>query len=222
MKKETGKKLSAALWMLAAFVLWTVAVRFVDVQTIGPRGSTVGFATINGFFHGLTGVHFVLYSITDWLGLVPVFVGFGFGLLGLIQWIKRKQLLKVDYSIRMLGLFYIAVIVVYLFFEECVVNYRPVLINGNLEASYPSSTTMLVLCVMPTAMIQWNARVKKHILKRWVRWGTKAFVAFMVAGRLISGVHWLSDIVGGVLLSAGLVLIYDSVNALTKQEQRLK
>jgi undecaprenyl-diphosphatase len=31
----------------------------------------------------------------------------------------------------------------------------------------------------------------------------------MVAARLASGVHWLTDIIGGILLSAGLVMIYD-------------
>ena len=35
-----------------------------------------------------------------------------------------------------------------------------------------------------------------------------AFIVFVVGGRMISGVHWISDIVGGALLSAGLVATY--------------
>lgn len=80
----------------------------MDVQPIGPRGSWVGLAAMNGWFHQLTGVHMFLYAITDWLELVP----FGF------------------------------------------------------------------------------------------------MLAFALLGRLISGVHWLSDIIGSILLSAGLVLLY--------------
>jgi undecaprenyl-diphosphatase len=100
---------------------------------------------------------------------------------------------------------------VYVLFEIFVVNYRPVLIDGILEASYPSSTTMLVMCVMPTAIMQLAGRIKNHILKRCVTSAITAFTAFMVIARLVSGVHWLTDIVGGALLSAGLVLMYRAV-----------
>ena len=31
------------------------------------------------------------------------------------------------------------------------------------------------------------------------------------SGRLLSGVHWVSDIIGGALLSGGLVMLYDSI-----------
>ena len=214
MKKETKKNFGIAAILLGAFVLWTVAVRLVDVQPIGPQGSAVGFATINGWVHDLTGVHMPLYTVTDWLGLVPIGVAMGFALLGLIQWIKRKHLRQVDFSILVLGGFYLLVMAAYVLFEVFVINYRPVLINGCLEASYPSSTTMLVLCVMPTTLMQLNARIKNQTLKRWVGFGITAFILFMVIGRLLSGVHWFTDIIGGALLSAGLVMLYYSITSL--------
>ena len=92
MKKETKKNFGIAAILLGAFVVWMAAVQLVDVQPIGPQGSAVGFATINGWVHSLTGVHTSLYTVTDWLGLVPIGVAMGFALLGLIQWIKRKHL----------------------------------------------------------------------------------------------------------------------------------
>ena len=205
------KKICIALGLLAAFALWTIAISFIDVQAIGPQGSTIGFATLNSMVHRLTGVHMQLYTITDWLGLVPVAFGFGFALLGLAQWIKRKSILKVDRSILILGAFYIVTLTAYVFFESYVINYRPVLIAGFLEASYPSSTTLLVLCVMPTAIMQLRGRIKNHTLRNAVTSAITAFIVFMVAGRLVSGVHWLTDIIGGILLSAGLVMIYDSL-----------
>ena len=205
--------------MLIAFVMWTVAIRFIDVQAIGPQESSVGFATINQFVHNLTGVHMSLYTVTDWLGLVPLMFVMGFGTLGLIQWIKRKHLLKVDYSILVLGGFYIVVMAAFVLFEVLVINYRPVLIDGILEASYPSSTTMLVMCVMPTAIMQFNARIKNDVLKRFVASAIIAFIVFMVIGRLVSGVHWFTDIVGGALLSAGLVMLYCSACGLERKEK---
>ena len=214
MKKETKKNFGIAAILLGAFVVWTAAVRLVDVQPIGPQGSAVGFVTINGWVHDLTGVHMALYTVTDWLGLVPIGVAMGFALLGLIQWIKRKHLRQVDFSILVLGGFYLLVMAAYVLFEVVVINYRPVLINGYLEASYPSSTTMLVLCVMPTTLMQLNARIKNQTLKRWVGFGITAFILFMVIGRLLSGVHWFTDIIGGALLSAGLVMLYYSITSL--------
>ena len=198
----------AAVAVLVVFFMFTLAVRFIDVKAVGAAGSSIGFATINRSVHEFFGVHMPLYTVTDWLSLVPVGVMLGFAILGLAQWIGRKSLLRVDADILALGGFYAVLAGVYLLFEALAVNYRPVLINGQLEASYPSSTTVLVLCVMLTAVMQIRARVKKKVLRRALSSFSIAFAAFMVIGRLLSGVHWITDIVGGVLLSAALILTY--------------
>lgn len=198
----------AGCGFLAAFALWTAVVCTVDVQAIGPLGSSVGLAGMNRFFHEWTGVHFFLYDLTDVLSLAPLALVGGFGLLGLAQWIRRKQMDRVDADLIVLGVFYIAVLAAFIFFEKFVVNYRPVLIEGKLEASYPSSTTMLVLCVMPTAMMQLHRRIGHPGIRKVTLAVMAAFTLLMVLGRLFSGVHWLSDILGGALLSAGLVLLY--------------
>ena len=210
MKKRT---LTLALVFLAAFALWTLAVSRFDVRPIGPMNSTVGFAALNSMVHDLTGENWTLYTITDWLGLVPICMVLFFGLLGLIQWLRRQSLLLVDRSILILGGFYLAVMAAFLLFEIFPINYRPVLIDGVLEVSYPSSTTMLTMCVMPTAMMQLNARIQNSTLKRCIALAIMVFTGFMVIGRLLSGVHWVTDIIGGTLLSAGLVLMYDSFSS---------
>lgn len=212
MKKECQKSYYIGAVLLLLFVLWTAMLRLVDVKAIGPNDSLVGFATLNESFHHFTGVHMSLYTITDWLGLIPICFIFGFGILGLTQWIKRKSLVKVDSEILVLGGFYIVVAVVFIFFEVSAVNYRPILINGCMEASYPSSTTLLVMCVMPTAIIQLNTRIKRIKFKLCLEFLITIFIFFMVISRLFSGVHWISDIVGGSLLSGGLVMIYYSIN----------
>ena len=211
MEKKNKKRLVLGAGLVVAFVLWTVLVCFVDVRTIGPEGSSVGFATLNGFVHELTGVNWLLYTVTDWLGLVPIAAALGFAILGLVQLIKRKSLWKVDHSILALGVFYIVVMAAYLVFEIVVINYRPTLIEGYLEASYPSSTTMLVMCVMPTAAMQLNARIKNTVFRRCVMITIIVFIAFMVIGRFLSGVHWITDIIGGALFSAGVVTTYFSI-----------
>lgn len=208
MKRENKRLFLVAASALVAFVLWTVLVRVVDVQQIGPEGSVVGFAAFNAFVHGITGVHMGLYELTDLLSVIPLAIIGGFGFLGLVQWIKRKSFAKVDYSILVLGGFYILVLAIFALFEVMVINYRPVLIEGELEASYPSSTTMLVMCVLPTAVMQLRGRIQNRVLNHGVSFVLGAFMGFMVVVRLISGVHWITDIIGGALLSTGLVVLY--------------
>ena len=208
MNTHSKKKLYLGLIWLAVFLLWTVTISSVDVQAVGPRESTVGLASLNKAFHDLTGVHLLLYAVTDRLSLIPLGCAVGFSLLGLAQWLGRKRLSNVDRSILILGGYYIFVAAVHGFFEWHVINYRPILIDGVLEASYPSSTTTLVLTIMPTTIMQLNTRVKNSALKRGIVSAISIFIGFMVIGRLISGVHWLSDIIGGVFLSAGCVMLY--------------
>ena len=105
------------IWFLLAFLLWTALIRCVDVQAAGPNGTKIGFAAINLWFHHLTGVHMTVYTITDWLGLVPIAVCLGFGVVGVLQLIRRKSLIRVDPDIRLLGLYYVLVILAYLLFE---------------------------------------------------------------------------------------------------------
>jgi len=194
--------------LLGAFGIWTVLIQRIDVRILGETQTQVGFAALNSWFHALTGVHMTLYTITDWLGLIPVCVCMGFGGLGLYQLIRRKSLRKVDFDILILGIYYVIVILGYLIFEMIPVNYRPVLIEGVVEASYPSSTTLLVLSVMPTLDFQMQCRNRKETLKRVIHILTVLFSVFMVTGRMICGVHWLTDIVGALFLSGGLFWLY--------------
>jgi len=207
----TRSKQKGFLWsgiLLLSFVFWTFLIQTVDVQPAGVNGTNVGFATVNTWFHRLTGVHMGIYTATDWLGLVPIMVCIGFGLLGLIQWIRRKSITKVDKDILLLGGYYILVILGYLIFEMIPINYRPILIDGAMEASYPSSTTLLVLSVMPTLLFQVIRWAKSQTIRRITAAFVVLFSAFMIIGRLVAGVHWLTDIVGAVLLSAGLYFLY--------------
>ena len=204
------RNLFTGVGLIIAFALWTALIQCVDVKDVGQNGTKVGFADFNVWFHQLTGVHLTIYTITDWLGLVPIFICMCFGVLGLVQLIKRRSLLRVDPDILLLGVYYVIVIACYLVFEMIPINYRPVLIEGRLEASYPSSTTLLVLSVMPTLMFQAYRRVENTLTRKLTAVFVVAFSVFMVIGRLISGVHWVTDIIGSVLLSTGLFMLYRS------------
>lgn len=216
MKKNVKTPLGAGVIFIALFIVWTILIGVIDVKPVGVNKTTIGFATINTWFHNLTKVNMTLYDITDWAGIVPVFICMVFGMLGLFQLIKRRSLLKVDFDIIVLGVYYVIVILGYLVFEMIPINYRPILINGFMEASYPSSTTLLVLSVMPTVVFQCNKRLQSQKTKKLIELITVVFSLFMVVGRLASGVHWLTDIIGSCFLSAGLFYIYKAVVLLNK------
>ena len=208
MNDITKRDLILGISLLAAFAAWTALVQIVDVQPVGQNGTDIGFAALNGWFHDITGMHMALYIITDWLGLVAIAVCLGFAALGADQLVRRRSLFKVDTDILLLGAHYIAVIFFYLFFEMVPINYRPIPINGVMEASYPSSTTLLVLSVMPTLKFQVDRRATSRLLRQATAAFVVAFSAFMVAGRLISGVHWITDIIGSLLLAGALFMLY--------------
>ena len=203
-----NRKLITAFSLLLSFTLWTLLILIIDVRPVGVNDTSLGFATLNIWLHKLLGVHMSLYMITDWLSLIPLSVCSLFAGIGLGQLIKRKSLKKVDMDIILLGIYYILVIICFIGFEFVPINYRPILIEGVIEASYPSSTTLLVLSVMPTMVFQAKRRLTNKYFINITCIFTYLYSTFMVIGRLFSGVHWFTDIVGGMLLSAGLFLMY--------------
>lgn len=213
MKKKVKSSFIVTGLLFLLFVLFTVVVSTVDVRQIGPQGSEVGLATLNEFVFQKLGVHMIWYSITDWLGVVALLTAFCFAVTGLIQAVNRKSLLKVDIRIILLGIYYVIVIVAYVFFEMFIINYRPVILEESvgLEASYPSSHTMLVICIMGAALVLFQQMIQNKMIRVIMNSLSGLVIFITVVGRMISGVHWFTDIVGGILLGITLIQLYASV-----------
>ena len=212
--KKRNFFISTILILLA--VVFTILVKVVDVKQIGVNETSIGFATLNQFVFKATGVNMIWYHITDWLGLVPIFMAMAYALVGLIQLIKRKSLFKVDKEIMILGLFYIVVISIYIFFEKVIVNYRPILMNGFLEASYPSSHTLMTICLCGSSIIV-NKKLFNNKITKLMNILSLVIILITVIGRLISGVHWFTDIIGGMFISIALLMILYSIIDIKKK-----
>ena len=203
--KKRNFLISGILLLIA--ITFTILVKVVDVKQIGVNNSSIGFATLNQFIFETTGVNMIWYHITDWLGLIPVFMAIVYAFIGLIQFIKRRSIFKVDKEIILLGLYYIIVIALYVFFEKVIINYRPILMNGFLEASYPSSHTLMTICICGSSILI-NKKLFNNKITKVINYLSIIIITITVVGRLISGVHWFTDIIGGILISSGLLMTF--------------
>ena len=215
--KDNKKQIMISTMLFLLFVVFTILVKTIDVKPIGPNSTSVGFSTLNGFMLNKIGVNMIFYQITQVLGLIPILIAALYGIKGIIQLVKRKSLFKVDSEIIILGIFYAITIIIYLFFEKFIVNYRPVLMDGKLEASYPSSHTMISIFISLSAIIVNRYLIKNSNMNKKINIFILIVMFLIVIGRTISGVHWFSDILGGLLISAFLVKSFDTLLRIKKE-----
>jgi undecaprenyl-diphosphatase len=210
--KRNGKLIISAGCFIGTVIL-IILLRLVDVAPIGPNGTDIGLSHINQFFFNLSGVNLLWYNITDWLGIIAILTAFLFAASGLIQLIKRKGFLKVDREILSLGGLYLIAIGLYILFEKAIVNYRPIIMPGctQPEASFPSSHTMMVCIVMGSTVMLIGRYIKNKPLCKMLKAICALAIGVTVIGRLISGVHWFTDIIGGMLISVSLLSLFSAI-----------
>lgn len=221
MKKRINLNFILSALFLLLFILFTASVKIYDVKPVGPENSMIGYSSLNMAVFNKYGENPFLYTVTEIFGYIALLTAAGFGLVGLLQLIRRRSIKKVDSSILLLGAFYVIVMGFYGLFEVFIINYRPVLVDGVLEASYPSSHTMLVICIMATAIMQYNQRIKSPVTKVLADSICVIIIGVTIVGRLLSGVHWFTDIIGSVILSTSLIIFYYSFVKLFNYRKQL-
>lgn len=207
---KNKRNLILSLVLTVVTVVYTYLVKTVGVTAIGPRNSSVGFYKMNYWFMKSIGSNMTIYKFTEIVGLIVLLIVAIYGVIGLLQLIKRKSIFKVDREIISLGILYVLMLIVYVFFEKFIINYRPVLIDNELEASFPSSHTVLAICTCISSLIV----SKKYVPKKYLNLSaviTILLLTFVFVGRTISGVHWLSDIIGGVIISSTLLMYFYTI-----------
>ena len=212
--------IAAGVYLLL-FLALLVCVKCVDVAAIGPMETCVGLSGANGAFHAKVGVRMGLYEVTQWLGYLALALAAFFACAGLVQLLRRKSLRKVDREILALGGLYVVLGCLYVLFEKCVVNYRPVLLPGETApaASFPSSHTMLALVIFGSAALFSARYVKQRTAKTVLYFLCTALGIVTVVLRLLSGVHWLTDIAAGVFLGTALVELYTAASGLHNNKE---
>ncbi len=207
---------------LALFLLWIVLLKTVDVRPVGPAGTSIGFATVNAGFQEAFTFNKLLYTVTKLLGVLTIAVAGAFAIFGVVQWIQRRKLLRVDLEIRNLAVLYVVFALLYVFFEKVIINYRPMIMPNETdpEASFPSTHTMLVCVVMGSTILLLRRYIHNKGLRLVLQIVSALIIVVMVIGRLLCGVHWLTDIIGGVLISAALVSAYAAMIDKDRKKKR--
>lgn len=217
MSKKSNKIMWSVIYILIA-VIFTILVKVVDVQAVGPQNSYVGFATLNSKVANIVGENTTWYKITEILGMLALLVAASYAVMGVVQLLRRKSIAKVNFEIIMLGVLYVVVVLLYIFFEKFIINYRPVLVDGVLEASFPSSHTMLAVCICASAVMVNSKLIAKTKFRKIYNILLSLMLVVIVVGRILSGVHWITDIIAGILISVALLKAFDTVIYIKNEE----
>ena len=215
------KKCITSAVCFGLFLLLILLIKTVDVAAVGPEGTEIGLSKLNVAVHNLFGENLDWYKVTNVLGYLAILIGLCFAAMGGLQLIYRRSILKVDKEILLLGALYVVTVIFYIFFEKVIVNYRPILLpdGEGVEASFPSSHTMLSCVILGSGLQLLKKYGKKNKTLQLVLTVVFAvMLALIVAGRLISGVHWFTDILGGILLSVALLNAYEGLLKLWKRK----
>lgn len=217
-------KRNAMIWTVFA-IAYCFVTRLVDVGIAGETQTEVGCVTINGKLYELLGsFNPMAYKISEILGYLMILICAIYGLIGLVQWIKRKNMLKVDAEILCTGVLFSVTIGLYVLFNKVAITYRPIIVPGEdaLEASFPSSHSTLAIVVMLATVNLANKYMSKKILvgESTSSKGNKASILYIVKIiayalalalpiiRFESGVHWITDIIAGIFIACALIAWY--------------
>ena len=211
--RKLNRKYGKAAISFALFILTIALVKCVDIDAVGPAGTSIGLSHLNKAVHDLIGVHMFWYQVTNLLGFWAILCGAIFACVGLKQLIERKSLKQVDAKILALGGLFVLLGVIYVLFEKVVINCRPVLMEGETvpEASFPSSHTVLAFVIFGAIAMMLKDYLQDKRLVSMLQNACLVLILVSVIGRLISGVHWFTDILGGIFLSYALLMVFSGL-----------
>ena len=200
-----------ALFLTLVFIVWTILVKTIDMSYIDNVGY-IGFSHFNFQVNNFV-VEYVRIETFDKLSDIGLYLSFAvvltFGVIGIVQWIKRKSIKKVDSILFALLAIYVITVIEYFIFEIVKINYSPLSTAEELHASYPSSHVLFFIIFVMTGVLAMFEYVKVH---KAIKVTTISFAALVslvyVVVRLLSGQHFFTDIVGGLFLSASIIALF--------------
>lgn len=206
--------------MIVLAVLFTVAVDKIDLALVW--GKEIGFSKMNLAVHEMLGTSETFDLISDLVMVFSALVLGGMVFIGTYQIITGKGLKKVDRELILSGVVLVLTALVYVFFENVIINFRPVLEDGLLEASYPSTHVLLSVVVNILAIDYIRTKIENKKLRIVAISSIATFCVIGIVTRILCGMHWITDIVGALLISGALVMIYYTLKGIIIKKQDVK
>lgn len=145
-------------------------------------------------------------KITDIILITALAVLGVFAVLGLVEWIKRKSLKKVDRELlAMIPPLFLMAATYFIFDHIFILNTRP---NGSGEPSFPSSHTMATATIFLMTMLALKKYVKNKSLRIFLDVVMLILIVLVSVGRVAANMHWTSDVIGALIFSLIFVAIY--------------
>lgn len=210
--KKINKDFLNSIILFVAFIAYTITASRVDVGPIGPNESKVGLSTINHFFIVVFPWNELFHNISTVLGYIIIAMAFGFFIYTIIDIVKKKSLKKADAGLIALMVYFALIVGIYILFDKVlIINYRPVILNVVLEPSYPSTHTFMAIAIMLALKTQFEYKIKDEDNKWFATTFCMAIIVATIFTRMVAGVHWFTDIIGGILLGSALASLYNAV-----------
>lgn len=192
------------------FVILTVLLLKVDVTASGINGSNIGLSMINISFRDVIGSSWLCYNISKVAGIVGLAACALICLMFAFRVMRQKSLKALCKRDVALVALYIETAVFYIVFDKIVINYRPMLKWGETEpeSSFPSTHALMAVVIFVSLGHVASDYIKNKLTLKIVQGACVVFALAIILGRTFSGVHWFTDIVGGILFGVGLVCAY--------------
>ncbi len=206
LKKVLNKYSLMGLGFLFIFLILLILLMSVDKASNIYK--EIGLYNFNKIF-------LVDYYNESWDGFSDVIlyisILFILGLIiyGIYQLYKRKSLFKVDKDIILTGFGFVFIIIIWFIFDKFIdINYRPIAVNGSAQTSFPSTHVMLAcfsLLATTRIILKRNTNELKYNIITYG--GVSILVILCSLGRILSKMHWTTDVLGAIFISLAIFFI---------------
>lgn len=207
-KKKTC--ITMACLFMGLYIVLLVMLYSVDVTFEGVNGSRIGLSGINIPIRDAIGTNMIFYNISKYVGALGIALVGVLAVWFLVRIIREKSLKALTRKEYELGVLYLLTCVLYVVFSKIVINYRPIIKwdEEGPESSFPSTHAMIAVVIFGSFCCIAGNYIKNEKLCKLIRILCVILAVLVIVGRMLSGVHWFTDIVGGVLVALSLVFAY--------------
>lgn len=211
--KKNILNFSITAGLFLVFAIFTILVKFVDTSVVATTGTQIGLSSINKPLFDFFGANETWGTISTLLFVIAGVVVLTLATIAVVEMIKSKSLFKINHKLLLVALLYVLTAIFYVIFEFVIINYRPLLDEGLIKASYPSSHTLLICVVCLSACLIVPDYIKSNPLKITITTILCLISVLAPITRLLAGMHWFTDVVASIILSLALVMLYYSTSS---------